>query len=100
MSLDHVLAVRIFYVQYKFPFLINLMTLTLILISLFLPSHSVTLPYFILAVAMRECLGKHSYMSSSFHIVLLNDTTFFPTVLLQVHNENLSRCGRNTDALD
>ena len=32
-----------------------------ILAPLFLPS-SVSLPYFILAVPMRECLGKHSSM--------------------------------------
>ena len=47
---------------------------------------------------MRKCLGKHS-CTSSFPIVILNDTSFFPTVQLQVHNENPARCGRNTDAL-
>ena len=37
-------------------------TLTL----LFVPSSSVSLFYSILAVPMRECLGKHSCMSSTF----------------------------------
>ena len=32
-----------------------------------------------------ECLGKHSCMSTTFPIVILNDTSFFPTVQLQVH---------------
>ena len=41
----------------------------------FLPS-SVSMSYFILAVPMRECLGKHSSMSS-FPIAILNDTCFF-----------------------
>ena len=36
-----------------------------ILMPLFLPS-SVFLSYFILAVPKRECLGKHSCMSSTF----------------------------------
>ena len=35
-----------------------------ILASLFLPSSSVTLSYLILAVPMRECLGKRSCMNS------------------------------------
>ena len=55
------------------------------LFSLFLPSF-VTLSYFILAVPMRECFGKHSCMSSSFPIAILNGTCLFPTVQLQVHN--------------
>ena len=46
---------------------------------LFLPSSSVSLSDFILAVPMRECLGKHSCMSSSFPSALLNGTCFFPT---------------------
>ena len=37
----------------------------------------VCLIYFILAVPMRKCLGKHSCMSNSFPIVILNDTSFF-----------------------
>ena len=48
-----------------------------ILTSLFLPSSSVSLFYFILAVPMRECLGKRSCMSSSFPIAILNGTLFF-----------------------
>ena len=49
------------------------------LTHLFLSS-SLSLSYFILAVPIRRCLGKHSCMSSSFPIVILNDTWFFPTV--------------------
>ena len=37
----------------------------------------VSLSYFILAVPMRECLGKHSRMSSTFPIAILNGTCFF-----------------------
>ena len=43
---------------------------------LFLPS-SVFLFYFILALLMRECLGKHSCMSSKFPVAILNGTSFF-----------------------
>ena len=42
-----------------------------------LPTSFVSLAYFILAVAMRERLGKHSCMSSTFPIVILNGTSFF-----------------------
>ena len=48
---------------------------------------------------MRECLGKHSCMSFPFPITILKGTYFFPTVRLQVHNENPARYGRNTEAL-
>ena len=51
-----------------------------ILTPLFLPSSSVPLSYFILAVPMRECLGKHSCMSSPFPIAILNGTFFFRSV--------------------
>ena len=44
--------------------------------ALFLPSSSVSLSYFILAVSFHECLGKHSCMSS-FPIAILNGTFFF-----------------------
>ena len=37
-----------------------------ILVPLFCVSSSVSLSYFILAVPMRECLGKHSCISSHF----------------------------------
>ena len=46
----------------------------------FLPSSSVSLSYFILAVPMRECLGKHSCMSSPFPIAILNGTFFVRSV--------------------
>ena len=68
------------------------------LTHLFLSS-SLSLFYFILAVPMRKCLGKHSCVSSSFPIAILNDTSFFPVVQLQVHNENPGLYGRNTDAI-
>ena len=45
--------------------------------ALFLSSSSVSLSYLILAVLMRECLGKHSCMSFPFPIVILNGTFFF-----------------------
>ena len=45
-------------------------------IRLFIPSSSVSLSYFILAVPMRKCSGEHSCLSSIFHVALLNDTFF------------------------
>ena len=48
-----------------------------ILTPLFLPSSSVSLSYFVLAVPMRECLGKHSCMSSPCPIAILNGTLHF-----------------------
>ena len=53
----------------------------------------------LLAVPMRECLGKHSCMSSSFPIAILNGTGFFPSVQLQLHNVYSERRSRNTCAL-
>ena len=41
---------------------------------LFLPSPYVYLSYFILAVPMCKCLGKHSCISNSFLIAILNGT--------------------------
>ena len=46
------------------------------LTHLFLSS-SLSLSYFILAIPMRKCLGKHWCMSSSFPIAILNGTCFF-----------------------
>ena len=48
-----------------------------ILTPLFLHSSSVSVTYFILAVPTRECLGKHSCMSFTFHIAVLNGTKLF-----------------------
>ena len=48
-----------------------------ILKPFFLPSLPVSLSYFIFPVPMRECLEKHSCMSSPFPIVILNGTFFF-----------------------
>ena len=51
-----------------------------ILTPLFLPPSSISLSYFILAVPMSKCLGKHSCMSSPFPIAILNGTFFFRSV--------------------
>ena len=51
-----------------------------ILTPLFLPTSSVSLSYFVLAVPMRKCLRKHSCMSSPFPIAILNGTFFFRSV--------------------
>ena len=51
-----------------------------ILTPLFLPPSSVYLSYFILAVPMHKCLGKHSCMSSPFSIAILNGTFFLRSV--------------------
>ena len=51
-----------------------------ILTPLFLPPSCVSLSYFILAVPMRKCLGKHSCISSPFPIAILNGTFFFHSV--------------------
>ena len=48
-----------------------------ILTPLFLSSSSVPLSYFILAVPIPECLGKHTCMSSPFSIAILNGAIFF-----------------------
>ena len=63
--------------------------------ALFLHSSSVSLSYFILAFPMRECLEKHSGMSSPFPIAILNGTSRFLTVQLQVHNVYSLRKTRN-----
>ena len=47
------------------------------LTPLFLPCSSVSLSYFVLAVPMRECLGKHSCMSCPCSIAILNGTFLF-----------------------
>ena len=70
-----------------------------ILTPLFLPSSSVSLSYFILAVLMHNCLGKHLCMSSPFPIAMLNGTCFFPIVQLQVHILYSDLKSRNTCAL-
>ena len=70
-----------------------------ILMPLFLPSLSVLLSYFVLAVPMCKFLGKHSCMSSLFPIALLNGICFFPTVQLQVHNVYSEQKTRNSCAL-
>ena len=48
-----------------------------ILTPSFLPSSSDSLSYFVLAVPMRECLRKHSCMSSPCLIAILNGTFLF-----------------------
>ena len=54
-----------------------------ILTPLFCPSSSVSLSYFI---PMRECLRKHSCMSSLFPIAILNGTSSF----LSLVQENIN----------
>ena len=60
-----------------------------ILTPLFCVSSSVSLSYFILAVPMRECLGKHSCMSSPFPIAILNGTSSFLSLVQE--NINMPR---------
>ena len=43
----------------------------------FLPPSSVSSSYLILAIPMRECLGKHSCTSSPIPVAMLNGTFFF-----------------------
>ena len=57
-----------------------------ILSPLFLPSSPVSLSYFILAVPIRECLRRHSCLSSQFPIAILYDTSSF----LSLVQENIS----------
>ena len=47
---------------------------------------------FILAVQMRECLGKHSCMSSPFPIAILNDTFIFRETRLSFRSNNNTYC--------
>ena len=50
-----------------------------LLLSILTPlilSSSVSMPYFILAIHMSQCLEKHSCMSSTFPIAILNITSF------------------------
>ena len=70
-----------------------------ILTPLFLPSSSVSLSYFVLAVPMLECLGKYSCMRSPSPIVILNGTWCFPTGQLHLPNVNSERNTRNSCAL-
>ena len=51
--------------------------LLLSILTPLLPSSSVSLSYFVLAVPMRECLGNHSCMSSPCPIAILNGPSFF-----------------------
>ena len=60
-------------------FFFALALLLSILPLLFLPS-SLSVSYFILAVAMRKCYRKYSCMSSIFNIDILNGTCFFRKV--------------------
>ena len=56
------------------------------LAPLFLPSSSVSLSYFIFAVPMLDCLGKHSCKSSSFPIAILNGTSIFLSLVQEKLN--------------
>ena len=57
-----------------------------ILTPLFCVSSSVSLSYFIFAVPMRECLGRHSCMSSQFPMAILNGASSF----LSLVQENIN----------
>ena len=70
-----------------------------ILKPLFLPSSSVSLSYFVLAVPMRECLGKHSCMSSPFPLAILNATCFFSDSAATSDYVYSERKNRNSCAL-
>ena len=52
-------------------------TLVLSILTPLLPPSTVSLSYFVLVVPMRECLGKHSWMSSPCPIAILNGTFLF-----------------------
>ena len=58
---------------------------------IFCASSSMSLSYFILAVPMRECLGKYSCMSFQFPIVILNGTSSF----LSLVQENINMPSRH-----
>ena len=51
----------------------------------------VSLSYFILAVDMLECLGKHSCTSCIFGIAILNGNCFYVTAQLHEHKRRSSR---------
>ena len=51
-----------------------------------LSSVCLRLSHFILAVPMRECLGKHSCMSSQFPIAILNGTSSFLSLVRESIN--------------
>ena len=57
-----------------------------ILAPLFCVSSSVSWSHSILAVPMRECMGKHSCMSSPFPLAILNGTSSF----LSLVQENIN----------
>ena len=60
-----------------------------VLLSILTPllSSSVSLPYFILAVPMGECLGKVSCLNSTFPTTKLNGTCFFPKCRMCIRSE-------------
>ena len=69
-----------------------------ILAPLFLPSSFVSLSYFILAVPMHECFGKHSCVSSPWPIAILNGTFFFSRgeIVLFLAEARLSKSNHTT----
>ena len=72
-----------------------------VLTPLFFPSSSVSLSYsfFLFPFAGVWENTRATCMSSPFPIVILNGTCFFPTVQLQVYNENPVRFTKNTDSV-
>ena len=66
-----------------------------------LPSSSVSKSYFILAVLLRECLGKHSCMSPPFNIAILNGSFFFrETRWSKWSKSRLSKINHNNKQID
>ena len=71
-------------------------------ILLLLPSSSVSLSNFYLAVPMRRCLRKHSCMSSPFPIAILNGTCSLRALILfcgdvpAIKTTQTSEIGHNT----
>ena len=55
---------------------------------------SVSWSYFILAVPMLECLGKHSCMCSLFPIAILNGTSFFLSLMQEKLSMPKGHCYR------
>ena len=71
-----------------------------ILMPLFCVSSSVSLSYFILAVPMRECLGKHSCMSSQFPIAPIKKFIVMATSrMIGIHRSTVDLRRRQSSAL-
>ena len=76
MFINVVFLIRILQAVETYFFCVSALLLSM-LTPLFLPSSSVSWSYFILAVSMLECLGKHQCMNFQFPIAILNGTFSF-----------------------